>query len=47
MCVGGEVIIENEFGAVSLQKGETTLIGANCTTIELKSSGAKLLEVTI
>ena len=47
MCVGGEVIIENEFGEVSLQKGETTLIGANCTTIELKSSGAKLLEVTI
>ncbi len=47
MCVGGEVIIENEFGEVSLQKGETTLIGANCNTIELKSSGAKLLEVTI
>lgn len=47
MCVGGEVIIENKFGEVRLQKGETTLIGANSTTIELKSSGAKLLEVTI
>ncbi len=47
MCVGGEAIIENEFGTVSLQKGETTLIAANCMTIELKSSGAKLLEVTI
>lgn len=47
MCVGGEAIIENEFGSVRLTKGETTLIGANCTTIALKSSGAKLLEVTI
>ncbi len=47
MCVGGEAHIENEFGSVNLQKGETTLIGANCNVIKLKSSGAKLLEVTI
>lgn len=47
MCVGGEAVIANEYGSVSLHKGETTLIGANCNSILLKSSGAKLLEVTI
>ena len=47
MCVGGKAIIENEFGSVNIQKGETTLIAANCNTIVLKSEGAKLLEVTI
>ena len=47
MCVGGEATIVNEFGSVHLMKGETTLIGANSNTITLKSSGAKLLEVTI
>lgn len=47
MCVGGEAIIENEYGSVTLKKGETTLLGANCKSIALKSSGAKLLEVTI
>lgn len=47
ICVGGEAIIENEFGSVSVQKGETTLIAANTNTIVLKSEGAKLLEVTI
>jgi mannose-6-phosphate isomerase len=47
MCVDGEAFVENEFGSVSLNKGETTLVGANCNSIHLRSSGAKLLEVTI
>ncbi len=47
MCVAGKCIVENEFGAVSLQKGETTLVAANSKTIHIKSSGAKLLEVMI
>lgn len=47
MCVSGEAIVENEYGAVTLKKGETTLIGARCNNIKLKSSEAKLLEVTI
>ena len=47
MCVGGSATIENEFGAVTLQKGETTLVPANSNNVRLKSSGAKLLEVTI
>ena len=47
MCVGGEVIIENEFGSEHIRKGETILITANCNTIVLKSRDAKLLEVTI
>lgn len=47
MCVGGAVEVENEFGSVKLHRGETTLVGANCNTIALRSSGAKLLEVTI
>lgn len=47
MCVGGSAEVENEFGSVSLQKGETTLVSANSNYISLKSSEAKLLEVTI
>ena len=47
MCVGGTVEVENDFGSVKLQKGETTLVPAKSKRISLKSSGAKLLEVTI
>ena len=47
MCVGGSAEIENDFGSTSIQKGETVLVAANCTTIALKTSGVKLLEVTI
>jgi len=47
MCVEGEAKVINEFGSVTLQKGETTLVPANCNAIEIESKGAKLLEVTI
>ncbi len=47
MCVGGSVGVENEYGSVTLQKGETTLLPASCGKIGLKTLGAKLLEVTV
>lgn len=47
MCVGGSAEIKNDFGAASIQKGETVLVTANSNSIILKTSGVKLLEVTI
>ncbi len=47
MCVQGKVTVENEYGSARIRKGETVLVSANSGTIVLKSSGAKLLEVTI
>jgi len=47
MCVGGSVAINNEFGSASIKNGETVLVAANSNNITLKTSGAKLLEVTI
>lgn len=47
MCVGGAVTVGNENGKASIQKGESLLVPADCQTITLESSGAKLLEVTI
>lgn len=47
MCVGGSVSIGNEYGKVSLQKGETALVPANTQSITLTSNAAKLLEVTV
>jgi len=47
MCVGGTATIENDFGSATIQKGETVLIPANCNRITVKTTTAKLLEVTI
>ncbi|PHQ60216.1 MAG: mannose-6-phosphate isomerase [Maribacter sp.] len=47
MCIGGAVSIENDFGSASIQKGETLLVSANSNRIHLKTTRAKLLEVTI
>lgn len=47
MCVSGQAEIANEHGTVGLNRGETTLIGANCNRIHIRSSGAKLLEITM
>ncbi|WKB82031.1 mannose-6-phosphate isomerase [Cellulophaga lytica] len=47
MCVGGAATIKNEYGEASLVKGETILVPAMSTSIEIVSNGAKLLEVTI
>lgn len=47
MCVDGSALVANEFGETSILKGETLLVSANSEIIHLKTTGAKLLEVTI
>ena len=47
MCVAGKAIIENDFGNVPIQKGETVLVSASSSYLKIKTEGAKLLEVTI
>lgn len=47
MCVGGEAEIVNDFGSSSIKKGETILIAALSSWIDIKTQGVKLLEVTI
>ncbi len=47
MCVGGTAILENDFGSVSLKKGETALVAASSSFIKISTEGAKLLEVTL
>ncbi len=47
MCVGGEAMIKTEAGEVAIKRGETVLLPAITQYIELQSTGAKLLEVTI
>jgi len=47
MCVSGAAEIESNFGVETIQKGETVLVPASSNQINLKTSGVKLLEVTI
>ena len=47
MCVSGEAIIENEFGNVSITKGETIILAAASKFLKINTDGVKLLEVTI
>ncbi|WP_136468391.1 type I phosphomannose isomerase catalytic subunit [Flagellimonas onchidii] len=47
MCVGGEAEITNDWGKTSIKKGETILVAASSTIIDITTEGAKLLEVTI
>lgn len=47
MCVGGSVILENDFGSVSLKRGETALVAARSSFIKIITQGARLLEVTL
>lgn len=47
MCVGGAAQISNDWGTASIQKGETVLVAASCSTIDIDTRNAKLLEVTI
>jgi len=47
MCVGGSVEVQNDFGSATIHKGETVLVPADGHLITLKTSSAKLLEVTI
>ncbi len=47
ICVGGSAIVLNEYGEVSIKRGETILVPAISSKIEIKSNEVKLLEVTI
>src|SRR6056297_1883058 len=47
MAVGGTAHIETNEGVVVIKKGETVLIPAMANRINIKTEGAKLLEVTI
>jgi mannose-6-phosphate isomerase len=47
MCVEGKASIANENGSATLKKGETALIPACSKDVHIKTTGAKLLEVTI
>lgn len=47
MCVGGSLEVTNEHGSANIAKGETILVPANCDKIALKTTDAKVLEVTI
>lgn len=47
MCVGGTATIETDEGKVAIKKGETVLVPAVSNEIRIKTTGAKLLEVTI
>lgn len=47
MCVGGSAIIHNDWGSVPIQKGETVLVAASSTYVDIDTQQTKLLEVTI
>ncbi|MGB5203124.1 MAG: type I phosphomannose isomerase catalytic subunit [Eudoraea sp.] len=47
MCLDGDVKIANDFGSISIKKGETVLVPAITSQILLNSERAKLLEITI
>jgi mannose-6-phosphate isomerase len=47
MCVGGAAIINNDWGSAPIKKGETVLVSASSSYVEIDTEGAKLLEVTI
>ena len=47
MCVKGEATIKNNWGGTELKKGETVLLPASTSKIDIATSGVTLLEVTI
>lgn len=47
MCVKGEATIKNDWGTAKVKKGETLLLPASTSKIDIITSGATLLEVTI
>lgn len=47
MCVGGEAEIGNDWGSARIKKGETILVAASSSRVEINTQGVKLLEVTI
>lgn len=47
MCVDGKAEISNDWGTTSIKKGETVLMAASSTKVDIDTQGTKLLEVTI
>ena len=47
MCVGGTATINNDGGSEPIKKGETILVAASSSYVNIDTQGAKLLEVTI
>ncbi|MBO0342742.1 type I phosphomannose isomerase catalytic subunit [Flagellimonas profundi] len=47
MCVGGSAIINNDWGSAPIKKGETVLVSASSSYVDIDTQGSKLLEVTI
>ncbi len=47
MCVGGSAKISTETGSATAKRGETVLIPARSEIINISTTGAKLLEVTV
>ena len=47
MCVGGSATIHNDWGSVPIKKGETVLVAASSTYVDIDTQQTKLLEVTI
>ncbi|MCG2460706.1 class I mannose-6-phosphate isomerase [Flavobacteriaceae bacterium F89] len=47
MCVGGSVVVANDYGEAQITKGETVVVPAKSKIISLRTEGVKLLEVTI
>ena len=47
LCVAGAAKVTNDWGSTSIKKGETLLVSASSTGIEIATEGSQLLEVTI
>ncbi|BFP39683.1 class I mannose-6-phosphate isomerase [Flavobacteriaceae bacterium GF1] len=47
LCVDGAAKVTNDWGSTSIEKGETLLVSASSTGIEIATKGSQLLEVTI
>ncbi len=47
LCVDGAAKVTNDWGSTSIEKGETLLVPASSTRIEIATGGSQLLEVTI
>ena len=47
LCVDGAAKVTNDWGSTSIEKGETLLVPASSTKIEIATDGSQLLEVTI
>jgi mannose-6-phosphate isomerase len=47
MCVAGSASVDNEVDSVPIRKGETLLVPAHSASVQISTTGAKLLEITI